>query len=109
MEVDFLETVHWNLLELFRHVTAIHMNLPMKQTFKCMHRYQENEKMVVGDGGWCALEFFEITWACYNHLYAYPPKTSWQMDAWFSSYGKNKFLLYVFFFRVVKQSLLVVF
>jgi len=31
------------------------------------------------------------------------------MDAWFSSYEKNKFLHYVFLFPVVKQSLPVVF
>ena len=75
-----------------------------------MHEYLENAKMVVGDGGLflknCALEFNEIAWACYHHPYAYPPETTWKMDAQFSSYGKNKFLLYVILYPVVKQSIL---
>lgn len=69
--------------------------------------------MVGGDGGWflenCALEFAEIDWECYHHPYASPHETTWQMDAWFSSYEKNNFLLYVFLFPVIKQSLPVVF
>ena len=39
MEVNFLETVYWNLLKLLVHVTIIHMHLPMKQLFKWMHNY----------------------------------------------------------------------
>lgn len=31
------------------------------------------------------------------------------MDAWFSIYDNNKFVLYVFLFPVIKESLLVVF
>ena len=65
MEVDFFETVHWNLLRLLGHVTIIHMHLPMKQIFKWMYGYLENAKMAEGDGGQflgnCALEFVEIT------------------------------------------------
>lgn len=51
MEVDFSKTVLWNFLKFVGHVTIIHMNLPMNHICKSMHKYQENSKMVVGDGG----------------------------------------------------------
>jgi len=52
MEANLLETMHWNLLKFLGHVTVIHMTyLPMKQHFKWMHGYRENEKMIIGDGG----------------------------------------------------------
>ena len=66
-----MRNVHWNFLKYLWHVTIIHMHLPMKQLLKWMHKYRENEKMVVGDGGqfleMCAPEFAEIAWACYHH------------------------------------------
>ena len=75
-----------------------------------MHRFREKLKMVVGDGSQflekCALEFAKITSSCYHHPYASPPQTNWQIDAWFSIYGKNKCLLYVFLHPVGKQSIL---
>ena len=66
--------------------------------------------MFEGDGGQFlgnhVLEFVEISWACYHHPYASPPETSWQMDAWFSSYDKNKSFLCVFLYPIVKQGIL---
>ena len=66
--------------------------------------------MAKGDGGQFlgdhSLEFVEIASTCYHHPYASSPETTCQMDAWFSSYGKNKFLRYVFLYPVVKQCIL---
>lgn len=86
------------------------MHLSMKPFFKWMHGYGENAKMAEGDGGQFlgkrALEFSEIDWTCYHHPYPSPLETTWQIDAWFSSYGKDKFLLYVFLYPIVEQSIL---
>ena len=36
MEANFLETMHWNFLKLIKHVTIIHMHLPLKHLSKWM-------------------------------------------------------------------------
>jgi len=50
-----------------------------------MHGSQEKLKMAEGDGGQFlgnhALEFSEITGACYHHPYASPHEIVFQMDA----------------------------
>jgi len=44
MQVDFMETVHWNLLKLLEHVTIIHVHLPLKWIDKWMHGFQFMER-----------------------------------------------------------------
>ena len=67
----------------------------MKQVLKRMHGYGENAKMDDGDGGWFlgnrASELHETAQACCHRPCTIPHKMVCQMDAWFSSYGKNKF------------------
>lgn len=61
--------------------------------------------MAEGDGGQFlgnrALEVAKIASACYHHPHATPNEMVFQMDAQFSCYGKNKFLLYVFLHPIV--------
>jgi len=67
----------------------------MKQVLKRMDGYGENAKMDDGDGGLLlgnrAPEWAETDQACFHYPCTIPHKTLCQMDAWFSSYGKNKF------------------
>ena len=67
----------------------------MKQVLKEMHSYGENAKMDNGDGGRFignrASELHETAQACFHRPCTIPHKTVCQKDAWFSTYGKNKF------------------
>ena len=59
--------------------------------------------MADGDGGWFlgnrAPELAETSQAFCHQPCTIPHKTVCQMDAWFSSYGKNKFCSMCFFFK----------
>jgi len=46
MEVDFLETMHWNWLKLLGNVAIIPIQLPIKEFFKWMHDFQAREKNI---------------------------------------------------------------
>ena len=39
MGANFLETLHWNLLKLLKHVTIIHMRPTLKQIGKWIHGF----------------------------------------------------------------------
>jgi len=66
-----------------------------------MHGYGENAKMAEGYGGLFlenrAPELVETAQACFHHPCTILHKTIFQMDAWFSSYGRNKFCSMCFF------------
>jgi len=53
---------------------------PYKNFGQWMHESREKLKMAEGDGGQFlgnrALEFSEISWACYHHPYASPHETN---------------------------------
>jgi len=53
MEINFLETMHWNSLKLLEHVTIIHMHLPVKHLGQWMHGCQVMEKTNL-----CSMYFF---------------------------------------------------
>ena len=61
--------------------------------------------MADGDGGWFlgnrAPELHETAQACCHQPCTIPHKTVCQMDAWFSSYGKNKFCSMCFCFKAL--------
>ena len=60
MEVDFLETVHWNWLKLLGNVDIIPIQLPIEQFFIWMYGFQVREKT-----NFCSMYF------CFKAFYSF--------------------------------------